>query len=487
MVKQQDWSVTTCVLLFLFLASQIHCRSGIHVSKRLEGSKQGDGKSGDTSFNVLRRVLSPKEKDLIKKLPGQPSGVSFRQYGGYVPVNEPSSRFLYYYFVEAIKPNTSTPLVIWFNGGPACSSLGGAFLELGPFRVHSGGRKLFRNPYSWNNEANVLFLESPVTTGFSYSSNPIDLEELGEKGDKATAEDNYIFLMNWLERFPEYKGRDIYIAGQSYAGHYVPQLAQIIIHRNKKTLVNLRGILIGNPSLVTSIQDPYGYEFMSSHGLMSQQQMDNYNQFCLRDDLYDNDKCALSVKTIDDAKKHLDTYNIYAPVCLNSTLSRISKECTTVLEVDPCSKDYLKAYLNRKKVQKAIHANTTKLPYEWTSCNNELTENWSENDRDTPMIPILHELMGEGVRVMIYNGDVDLEIPFASTLAVVKEMNLTVVKEFRPWFTGGQLGGFTEDYKGNLTFVTVKGAGHSVPTDQPIHALNIFTSFIRNTPLPHTA
>jgi len=117
MVKQQDWSVTTCVLLFLFLASQIHCRSGIHVSKRLEGSKQGDGKSGDTSFNVLRRVLSPKEKDLIKKLPGQPSGVSFRQYGGYVPVNEPSSRFLYYYFVEAIKPNTSTPLVIWFNGG----------------------------------------------------------------------------------------------------------------------------------------------------------------------------------------------------------------------------------------------------------------------------------------------------------------------------------------------------------------------------------
>ncbi|CAD5325552.1 unnamed protein product [Arabidopsis thaliana] len=92
------------------------------------------------------------EKDLIKKLPGQPSGISFRQYGGYVAVNEPATRFLYYYFVEAIKPSNSTPLVIWFNGGPGCSSVGlGAFQELGPFRVHSDGKTLFRNPYSWNN------------------------------------------------------------------------------------------------------------------------------------------------------------------------------------------------------------------------------------------------------------------------------------------------------------------------------------------------
>jgi len=76
--------------------------------------------SGDTShFNSVSRenVLSLKEKDLIEKLPGQPSGISFRQYGGYVAVNEPATRFLYYYFVEAIKPSKSTPLVLWFNGG----------------------------------------------------------------------------------------------------------------------------------------------------------------------------------------------------------------------------------------------------------------------------------------------------------------------------------------------------------------------------------
>ena len=92
--------------------------------------------------------------------------------------------------------------------------------------------------------ANVLFLESPAGVGFSYSNTTSDFEK---GGDKKTASDNYVFLLNWLERFPEYKNRDFYISGESYAGHYVPQLARTILHHNKKankTLVNLKGIIV---------------------------------------------------------------------------------------------------------------------------------------------------------------------------------------------------------------------------------------------------
>ncbi|KAL1206446.1 Serine carboxypeptidase-like 38 [Cardamine amara subsp. amara] len=465
MGKQQDWSVTACVFLFLSLTSQIiHCTSQTDVIRP-------------------QSIPSEKEKDLIKKLPGQPS-VSFRQYGGYVSVNETVGRFLYYYFVEAIQPNNSTPLVIWFNGGPGCSSLsGGAFMELGPFRVHSDGKTLFRNPYSWNNEANLLFIETPAGVGFSYSNTPIDLEEFAMEADKPTAEDNYIFLVNWLKRFPEFKGREIYITGQSYAGHYVPQLAQLILQRNNQNFINLRGILIGNPGLDFYAELYGGNEFMLSHALISQENMDNFNNNCKENFTED---CGSWMQKLESQAKHLESFNIYAPVCLNSTLSSKPKKCTTVMEIDLCSPYYVKTYFNTKKVQEAIHANTTKTPYEWKSCNDEMTLMWSQDDKEASMIPILQELMGKGVRILVYSGDLDLGVPFTSTLAVLKKMNLTIVNEWRPWFTEGQVGGYTEDYNENFSFATVRGAGHYMPRDQPIRGLELFTSFIRNTPLPQT-
>jgi carboxypeptidase C (cathepsin A) len=89
-----------------------------------------------------------------------------------------------------------------------------------------------------------LFLESPAGVGFSYSNKSSDYDI---NGDRKTAADNYVFLVNWLERFPEYKNRDFYLAGESYAGHYVPQLAHNILYHNKKanrTIVNLKGIMV---------------------------------------------------------------------------------------------------------------------------------------------------------------------------------------------------------------------------------------------------
>ena len=92
--------------------------------------------------------------------------------------------------------------------------------------------------------ANVIFLESPAGVGFSYSNTSSDYIK---SGDTKTAEDSYTFLVNWLERFPQYKNRDFFIAGESYAGHYVPQLAHTILKKNKnknQTVINLKGIAV---------------------------------------------------------------------------------------------------------------------------------------------------------------------------------------------------------------------------------------------------
>ena len=95
--------------------------------------------------------------------------------------------------------------------------------------------------------SNVIFLESPAGVGFSYSNTSSDYYEVG---DKRTAEDSYTFLVNWLERFPQYKTRDFFITGESYAGHYVPQLADTILSNNNisyitnQTVINLKGIAV---------------------------------------------------------------------------------------------------------------------------------------------------------------------------------------------------------------------------------------------------
>ncbi|XP_010426794.1 PREDICTED: serine carboxypeptidase-like 38 [Camelina sativa] len=475
MGKRQDWSVAACVFLLLSLASQIYCTSETHFSR----SKLGVGSSGE--------VLSPKEKDLIKKLPGQPSNVNFRQYGGHVAVNETAGRFLYYYFVESIKPSNSTPLVLWLNGGPGCSSLQSvAFKGMGPFRVLDDSKTLLRNPYSWNNEANILFLESPAAVGFSYSKT-LDAIQIAEQGDTLSAEDNYMFLVNWLERFPEYKRREIFITGQSYAGHHGPQLAQIILRRNNQTFINLRGMMIGAPALDVKAIDDSIEGYLKSRGVF----VDNVklcNEWNIDAETYDMEKC-MDMDTMHQAKlEYVDLSNIHSPKCLNSTSSIKPKKCRTIMDIDPCVKNYIHAYLNKRKVQEAIHAiaNTTKLPYPWTDCNDEMNTNWNETEKEASMIPVLHELIGKSLRMMFYSGDLDAVVPFTATLATLKDMNLTVVNDWRSWFTEGQVGGYTLDYKGNLSYAIVRGAGHGVTRDHPIRALTLFTSFIHNTPLPKT-
>ncbi|VVA28551.1 PREDICTED: serine carboxypeptidase [Prunus dulcis] len=90
------------------------------------------------------------EADKITSLPRQPHPqANFQQYAGYITVDEKQQRSLFYYFVEAETDPASKPLVLWFNGGPGCSSVGiGAFGEHGPFKP--SGDILLKNDFNWN-------------------------------------------------------------------------------------------------------------------------------------------------------------------------------------------------------------------------------------------------------------------------------------------------------------------------------------------------
>ncbi|CAK9170524.1 unnamed protein product [Ilex paraguariensis] len=522
------------------------------------------------------KVLLPqeglKERDRIERLPGQPQ-VGFTQYGGYITVNQSAGRAFYYYFAEAHHSKQSLPLLLWLNGGPGCSSLAyGAMQELGPFRVHSDGKTLYQNKFAWNHAANVLFLESPAGVGFSYSNTTSDFTN---GGDRKTASDNYVFLVNWLERFPEYKNRDFYISGESYAGHYVPQLAHTILYHNKeanKTIINLKGIIIGNAVINDEADNKGMYDYFASHALISDETSYQIQKYCdfspkattesdecnnasnaadidvsdiniyniyaplcfntnlsikpkkasignavINDEtdnkgMYDyfashalisdetsyqiqkycdfspkatteSDECNNASNAADIDVSDINIYNIYAPLCFNTNLS-IKPKKASVRNFDPCTDYYVYAYLNRPDVQEALHANVTKIHYDWEPCS-DVIKKWE--DSPSTMIPLLEEFMENCLRVWIFSGDIDGRIPVTSTKYSINYMKLPVKTPWHPWLLNGEVGGYTQVYEGDLTFATVRGAGHQVPSYQPARALSLILHFLAGTPLPNTS
>ncbi|XP_042423826.1 serine carboxypeptidase II-3-like [Zingiber officinale] len=420
-----------------------------------------------------------KEGDKVVLLPGQPEGVHFDQYAGYVTVDRANGRALFYYFAEAVENSGSKPIVLWLNGGPGCSSLGyGAMEELGPFRVMSDGKTLYRNPYAWNKVANILFLESPAGVGFSYSNT---MSDYSKSGDRRTAIDALVFLVNWFERFPEYKRRDFFITGESYAGHYVPQLAHAILH-HKDHLINLKGIAIGNAVINKETDSKGTFDYFWTHALIADETIHAIHKFCnfSPDAPLTAPECDRAVDEANLAVYELDVYNIYAPLCFLSGVAPTPKS-PSIENFDPCTSNYVETYLNNLEVQNALHANVTKLNYTWSGCSQVITS-WS--DQPSTMLPIIHELLSNGIRILKYSGDFDGVVPITSTRYSLKKIKLRVKAPWRAWMLNSEVGGYTVVYDHNLIFATVRGAGHEVPSYQPARALEMIKSFLQGLHLP---
>ncbi|KAJ4979000.1 hypothetical protein NE237_009780 [Protea cynaroides] len=494
-------------LLSSCLVSSSYARQGDALRVFMKIKATGDV---DTS-NILNTILPDfnpelipqlgcKERDKISNLPGQPC-VNIGQYGGYITVNKTAGRALYYYFVEADSNKDTMPVILWFNGGPGCSSLGfGAFEELGPLLVQKD--KLNENPYSWHKLGNILFLESPAGVGYSYSNTTSDYTSTG---DRRTAQEAYTFLMNWLERFPEYKNKEFYLAGESYAGHYVPELAYTILQQNKKgaTSINLKGIFIGNPSLhdiddrgIESMDDSLGhFEYLWRHNLISDEDWNTVQTSCDFTVPGQNRSDACQVATILNylrTDENIDSYNIYGPKCYQDNTTVTSGPLRTG---NPCAHNDVIAYLNRPEVVEALHAKITRFDEgypshdgtivgkfdKWEDCRQVLLETWQ--DSPNSILPILKYLIEHQTRVLVFNGDLDAVVPYTGTRSSIKRLELVEHKKWHLW--GNQeISGSVVVYEGNLTRATVRGAGHEVPLDQPRRAFELLQSFIEGNRLP---
>jgi carboxypeptidase C (cathepsin A) len=132
------------------------------------------------------------------------------QYSGYLDVG--NGLHMFFWFFESRSNPTTAPLATWMNGGPGCSSMIGLFQENGPCQFYNGASTPSINKYSFNSYANMLYIDQPVGTGFSYGDNGTP----NIAGTVASAPYVWLFLQAFYKQFPNYQSRDFGIFTESY-------------------------------------------------------------------------------------------------------------------------------------------------------------------------------------------------------------------------------------------------------------------------------
>ncbi|KAE8008140.1 hypothetical protein FH972_004680 [Carpinus fangiana] len=459
---------------------------------------------GIVSFLAVANVVA--SQWVINSLPGFSGDLPFKLETGYIGVEELDDVQLFYYFIESERSPEDDALVLWLTGGPGCSAFSGLVFEIGPLsfdyaKSKRDSPKLKLNPYSWTKVANIIFVDEPVGTGFSYARSP---EGFNISDTLATAE-LYNFLQKWLKAHPRFLKNPLYIMGDSYSGIIIPILVQQISDGNevgREPPMNLKGYVIGNP--VTNQHDDLNARIPFAHlkGLLSDELYESTKKNCKGEYMIvdpSNAPCVDDLKVFAECTDKIFAGQILEPTCQNlSPKRRGSKWDPEALNEDSLdllqsisnlhepgrwcrAYNYLFSYIwaNDKSVQKALHIREGSIK-EWVRCNVSLVYTHDV----LSSLNYHRNLIKKGYQVLIYSGDHDMSIPYVATHAWIETLNLTVDSDWRPWFVDGQIAGFTMQYtwkKYCLTFAT--GGGHTAPEYKPSECLAMIDRWLSYYPL----
>ncbi|KAI9229838.1 MAG: Alpha/Beta hydrolase protein [Piptocephalis tieghemiana] len=432
---------------------------------------------------------------------------SVQQYSGYLNVEGEDKHFFFWFFASRRNPSQD-PLLLWLNGGPGCSSLTGLFMELGPCRVNSDGNATIHNPDSWNNQANVLFLDQPADVGYSHGE--------GAKTSDKAAEDVFAFLQLFLHAFPDYAESPFHIFGESYAGHYVPAIAETLFsssssntatttttttappHRPHPSIfpIRLESLGIGN-GLVDPLTQYAHYAKMACNNTYAP--VLGESECSSMQEAYPT--CA---SLIGPCYRYRSAFAcVPAAMYCNSRIIGpyqrsgqnpydVRRKCDPGNNLCYDALTSIEAYLNRPEVMKELGVQVS----EYKSCNMDVNGRFMmAGDWMRPYHRILPNILERGIRVLVYAGDADFICNWYGNKAWAQELEWIGAKEFNqakdmPWYA--EASSLPHDASSSssplikakssgkerwqagevrtaagLTFLRVFKAGHMVPYDQP--------------------
>ncbi|XP_006597032.1 serine carboxypeptidase-like 19-like isoform X3 [Glycine max] len=413
---------------------------------------------------------------IVKFLPGLEGPLPFVLETGYVGVGESEDVQAFYYFIESENNPKEDPLMLWLTGGPGCSAFSGLVIEIGPIAFkneeYNGSLpNLVLRPHSWTKVSSIIFVDLPVSTGFTYATT----EFATQRSDWIQVHQVHQFLRKWLIEHPNFLSTDVYIGGDSYSGITIPAIVQEISLGNEKGLqpwINLQGYLLGNPA-TTRRHENYRISFAHGMGLISDELYRSLQKNCKGEYINVDTKnvlCSRNIETFNEVTSGLSMVNILDPSC--DWLDTETSWRRSLLKKYP-RKNFLNTHL------KLPSLNCRGTIGKWRRCTFNIP-----NKEDISSSYEYHvNLSRKGYRSLIYSGDHDMKIPFLETQAWISSLNYSIVDDWRQWHTDGQVAGYTRTYSNRMTFATVKGGGHTAPEYKPEECLAMFRRWISNKAL----
>ncbi|KAJ9298123.1 hypothetical protein DTO271G3_3728 [Paecilomyces variotii] len=454
-----------------------------------------------------------------------PNGVcetdpNVKSFSGYVDVEENEHIFFWFFEARNEEPEKA-PLTVWINGGPGSSSMIGLFQENGPCGIDSNG-KVYNNPYSWSNASNMLYIDQPTQTGFSYSI-PVPGYVDSDTGDIITLPNNtcpdyamdsscgtysypnltltanstdaaapnfYRALQGFMGAFPQYSREKFHFTTESYGGHYGPVFNEYIEQQNKNLApgakeIKLESVMIGNGWYDPIIQYQAYYNFTVSPG-------NTYNYLpynttitsLLYNNLYGPGNCldqllsCASHPSINEICSTADSFCANHVESIYDTYLNRDEYDFRELTPDPFPYSFYINYLNTPTIQSAIGAYVN-----YTESNNAVYLAFSstgDDGRRANTTQDIASLLAQNITVVMYAGDADYNCNWLGGEAVA----------FSIHYPGFEKAGYTNVSTSDgivhgqvrqadkFAFVRVYESGHEVPFYQPVLALEMFKRVI---------
>jgi cathepsin A (carboxypeptidase C) len=376
---------------------------------------------------------------------------------------------IFYWWFESREAPEDAPLVLWLTGGPGCASEIALFYENGPYQFEDDGKTLKSNPYSWNSHANLLYVDQPVGTGFSHAG----LTHLSTN-EEEIAENMAQFMIKFLAKYPQLEGKDFYITGESYAGHYIPAITHNFVFKHKEDLnINFKGMAIGNGLVDPYLQYPEYDTFSLENELIGKAEyvvLEGAFKACqalIKTHLWPIalEECQLGVTAILGlpTDPRFNVYDIrekcdHPPLCYN---------------FDPADN-----LLGSEDIKEILGVKGRS----WTECNTAvhtaLLGDWMLD-----LSPQVTDILEAGVDTLVYSGDKDFICNWRGGEKWTHDIAWTGHADFadasyNDWTVGSKAAGALKEYK-NLKFLRVFDAGHMVPMNQPAAALEMLDQFTK--------